>query len=310
MNRASARLRLGRWLRGAVLELAAGEVALGEAGVVAGVGDGELGPGPVDLVGHRRGHHRPDALDLLQPGHAIGLGPLAAAVEDLGGDDHEVVLADGRDHLRIGRVGVLGLRLEPPRRVAGAGGVGPAPAPAAAFGDQRIGVVLEGATADVLVGEIAADEALLALGAGDAADAGQGRQVEEAIVVAARALPDQEAGAGDVVRVGEADQDAIAGGALAAQAVHAQRALARPPLPIEQPHLHRQPRIATGVALVDLARDPVSAARRRRCGAGAAASPYETPPSLAAPKRRGRRGEEKKGGSRTRLAEEDLRGRR
>ena len=187
--------------------------------------------------------------------------------------------------------------------MARAGGVGPAPAPAAAFGDQRIRVVLEGATADVLVGEIAADEALLPLGAGDAADTGQGRQVEEAVVVAAGPLPDQEAGAGDVVRIGEPDQHPIAGAPLAAQAVDAQRPLTRAPLPVEQPHLHRQPRVATGVALVDLTRDPVGAAAEL----GVAT---ETPPSLAAPKRRGRRGKEKKGGSRTRLAEEEVRGRR
>jgi len=89
------------------------------------------------------------------------------------------------------------------------------------------------------------------------------RQVEEPVVVAARALPDQEAGAGDVVRIREPDQHAIPGAALPAQAVHAERPLTGAPLAVEESHLHRQPRVAAGVAAIDLLSDPVSAARTR-----------------------------------------------
>ena len=219
--------------------------------------------------------------------HAVVLRPLAAPIVDLGAHDHEVVLADGRDHARVDGVGVLGARLEAPRRVSACR---PAPVQLRVLVDQRVGVVLERAAADVLVGEVAADEALLPLGAGDAADAAERRQIEEALVVAAGALPDQEAGAGDVVGVGEPHQHAIAGGAAGRAA----------PRTLERPLTRRGPgdrtgawasssaRVPAGVALVDLARDPVSGAPARQ------RSPYEeAPPSRGAeaPRATGRRKE-------------------
>ena len=79
-------------------------------------------------------------------------------------------------------------------------------------------------------------------------------------------LPDQEAGAFDVVGSGEADEHAVAVGAAAAQARHGQRAFARAALPVEEPHGHLEAAVAAGVAGIDLTADPVGrfAARGRR----------------------------------------------
>ena len=73
---------------------------------------------------------------------------------------------------------------------------------------KAVGVVLELAAADVFVGEVAADEAVLRFAAGDAADAPERRQEEE-LVLGVRVLPDQEARALDVVGIAEADQQTI-----------------------------------------------------------------------------------------------------
>jgi hypothetical protein len=75
---------------------------------------------------------------------------------------------------------------------------------------ERVGVVVELASADVLVAEVAADEAVLRLAAGDPADAPERRQVEEPLVVTLRMFPDEEPGAADVVGVCEADQQPVA----------------------------------------------------------------------------------------------------
>ncbi len=150
----------------------------------------------------------PDAGDLLQAQHAIFLFALVAAVEDLGAHDHEVVLADEGDDARIQRIGLLRARFELIRRMGAAVGVGERGVRV----EQRVGVVVERAAADVLVGEVGADEALLTLGAGNAADAPERGQEQEALVLGAVAFPDQEAGAGDVVGIREPHQQAVADG--------------------------------------------------------------------------------------------------
>ena len=54
---------------------------------------------------------------------------------------------------------------------------------------EAVGVLVELAAADVLVGEVAADEAVLGLAAGDPADAAERRQEQEALVLGAWDAP-------------------------------------------------------------------------------------------------------------------------
>ena len=196
---------------GTALQLAAAEIRFLQADVVVGALDGELGARLLEGVGHLRVHHRPDALDLLDPADRVDLLPLVAAVEDVGPDDEEAVLEDERDDAGELRGGVLVLRLEAPRGTRRAARRRPRRVLAVGTG-KAVGVVLELAAADVFVGEVAADEAVLRFAAGDAADAPERRQEEEALVLGVRVLPDQEAGALDVVRIGEADEQAVAVG--------------------------------------------------------------------------------------------------
>ena len=74
-------------------------------------------------------------------------------------DDDEVVLADELTTRGIVRPRILGARLEPPRRVARAVGR----RPRRVRRRERVGVVRDVAAADVLVAQVAADEALLLL---------------------------------------------------------------------------------------------------------------------------------------------------
>ena len=101
------------------------------------------------------------------------------------------------------------LRLEAPRGTRRAARRSPRRVLAVGTG-KAVGVVLELAAADVFVGEVAADEAVLRFAAGDAADAPERRQEEEALVLGGRVFPDQEAGALDVVRIAEPDEQAVA----------------------------------------------------------------------------------------------------
>ena len=121
---------------------------------------------------------------------------------------------------------------------------------------ERVGVVGDVAAADVLVAEVAADEALVLLLAGDAANAPERRQIQEPLIVGAGMFPDEEAGVADVVRVGEADQRAVALALLAAHSEHRQDAFAHAALAVEQPHTHLGAGVAAGVAVADLAGHP------------------------------------------------------
>src|SRR5215218_8623382 len=66
--------------------------------------------------------------------------------------------------------------------------------------------------ADVLVSEIAADEAFLGLRAGNAPHASERRQIQETLVLRRRVLPHEKPGAFDVGGVGEPEQQPIAVG--------------------------------------------------------------------------------------------------
>src|SRR5215203_4027183 len=195
---------------GTALQLAADEIRFLQADVVVGALDGELGPRLLEGVGHLRVHHRPDVLDLFDATDRVDLLPLVAAVEDVGSDDEEAVLEDQGEDAGELRRGVLMFRLEAPRgmRLAARG----SPRRVLAVGGKAVAVVLELAAADIFEGEVAADEAVLRFAAGDAPDAPERRQKEEALVLGRRMFPDQEAGALDVVRIAEADEQAIAVG--------------------------------------------------------------------------------------------------
>jgi hypothetical protein len=100
------------------------------------------------------------------------------------------------------------------------------------------------------------------------------RQVEKTLVVGGGLLDDEEAGALDVVGVGEPDQRSIrrhrpAG--AAAERGDRQRALTRPSLAVKQAHAHRRPHVLAGVAVLDLTGQPGAAnfgraGRHLRCG--------------------------------------------
>jgi hypothetical protein len=144
------------------------------------------------------------------------------------------------------------------------------PITSAALGrvDQSIAIVVDLSAADVFVREVAADKTFLRFRSGDAADAPERRQVQEPIVFAGRLFPHKEAGAFDVVRIGEAHERAIAGHrtpGASAQADQRERAFTLTALAIDEPHAHRHAHVASALAMFDLMREPVSA--RFGCGA-------------------------------------------
>ena len=96
------------------------------------------------------------------------------------------------------------------------------------------------------------------------------RRQEEALVLGVRVLPDQEAGALDVVGIAEADQQAIAvrrvgrrAGAPRPRSVIVEHPLAQPVVPVGELHAHGEAGVAAGVALLDAARDRVGRETRR-----------------------------------------------
>src|SRR6187200_366363 len=165
---------------GTAFQLAAAEIRFLQADVVVGALDGELGPRLLQGVGDLRVHHRPDVLDLFDAADRVDLLPLVAAVEDIGPDDEEAVLEDqGDDAGELGGA-VLVLRFEAPRGTGRAARWRPRRVLAVGTG-EAVGVVLVLAAADVLVGEVAADEAVLRFAAGNAPDAAERRQEEKAL---------------------------------------------------------------------------------------------------------------------------------
>src|SRR4029079_6472211 len=109
----------------------------------------------------------------------------------------------------------------------------------------------------------AADEAFLRFSPGDAAHAAERRQVEKPLVVSFRVFPDEEAGAADVARVGEAHEQAIPVGcgrgrarvAAASERDESKRAIADAAAAIEQLHPQLGARVAAGVTVLDAARN-------------------------------------------------------
>ena len=220
----------GAHLRPPVSSCAAREVLFLEADVVVDRRRGQLGAGLVALVGHHQIEHRPDAVDALELACVEVLHALVAPVEDVRGGDDERSLEDEADRARELGVRILRPRLEQPRRMARAVGR----RPGGVVGGEGVGVVGDVAAADVFVAQVAADEALLLFLAGDAAHAAERRQVQEALVVGARVLPDEKGGVADVVRIGKADQGAVAFALLPAEAEHRQGALADAALAVDR----------------------------------------------------------------------------
>ena len=136
--------------------------------------------------------------------------------------------------------------------------------PAGVLGRERVGVVGDVAAADVLVAQIAADEALLLFLPGDPADASERRQVEEPLVGGIVVLPDQERRAADVVGKGEAHQRLVAPAARALQRGNRQAALPHAALTIDETHPHLAAGIAAGVAVFHRLRHALG---RERAGA-------------------------------------------
>ena len=122
---------------------------------------------------------------------------------------------------------------------------------------ERVGVVGNVAAADVFVAQIAADEALLFFRARDPADAADGRQVEEPLVIGIGVFPHEQGGVLEVVRGQKANQRLVAGGSRPAQREQRHRALAGASLAIEEAHPHLGTRVTADVAVLDLASDLV-----------------------------------------------------
>src|SRR4029079_17086864 len=92
--------------------------------------------------------------------------------------------------------------------------------------------------------------AALALPSGAAAHAAERRQVEKALVVLFRVFPDEEAGAADVVGIGEADEEAVTRGRRAAQGQERQGAVALAAAAVDEFHAQGGARVAAGVAVL------------------------------------------------------------
>ena len=133
--------------------------------------------------------------------------------------------------------------------------------------DQPVRVVVQLAAADVLEREVAADEALLRFRAGDPTDAAERRQIQKALGVGVRLLPGEERRVLDVVGIRETHQGLIPGdrtAGTAAQGDEREGALADALLAVEESHAHGHARVAAGVAIVDLSREPGAALFGRR----------------------------------------------
>jgi hypothetical protein len=197
----------------------------------------------------------------LQPRHRVGLLLLVTAVVDVGVDDDEGVLEhEGHDTGKLGRA-ILAFRLE------AIGGMGPPPSGEVrrSLVEQRVGKVLELPPADVFVGEVACRRNFPAprcrrCGGRVRATAGTGT---------AHLLPadvsNEERGAADVVRIREADQQAVAvrgrlrsaGRLTSAKGDQGQGALADAIAAVEQLHAHVAARVAAGVTVLDAPGDLV-----------------------------------------------------
>ena len=136
-----------------------------------------------------------------------------------------------------------------------------------------VGVLVELAAADVLVGEVAADEALLRFACRRCA--GRGRATAgtgTARPRPLRMLPDEEAGAADVVRVGEADEQAVAVGRVSEPGPRDRAASACSGALADAARRSNSfirivdARVAAGVAVLDAPRDLVGGERLRRRG--------------------------------------------
>jgi hypothetical protein len=82
-------------------------------------------------------------------------------------------------------------------------------------------------------------------------------------------LPDEQAGALDVVRVGEADERAVAGLARALKRKQRQYAFTHAALPVEHAHAHLGPRVAAYVPVPDGDRDLIGGQNRGQTPVGA-----------------------------------------
>src|SRR5215213_3697994 len=173
---------------GAAFQLAAAEVHLFQPDVVVGTLDGKPGLRLLERIGHLRRHDRPDVLDRLEPADGVGLLLLAAPVVDVRLDDDEAVLQHQRDHAGKLYGALLVPRFQPPGGTRSGAAEIPRGVLAVAAG-EAVGVVVEFAAANVLVSEIAADEAVLRFGAGDATHAPGRRQGEKPLVLGRRMLP-------------------------------------------------------------------------------------------------------------------------